>query len=186
MHGSMAKKKTPEYLQKVENLLSADYANKEHKDYLQEKAAEMNIPIVSDSLSYLSYTFDRECTRKEDPKAKGLFPFFQKNKGVHAMCDYMLFCWYNHKLFILLVELKHGKDNTREQLKAGICFAQFIVNTLNRVEKKINITPEIRQITIRNKHIIKKRTTRINDVEYDRDNFCTFEGGKFYLKEFLK
>lgn len=172
-------------LQHVENLLSADYANKKNKDYLLEKEAGMNVPIEPDALTYLSYTFDRKYTREEDPKAKGLFPFFQKNKGVHIMCDYMLFSFYDNKLFILLVELKHGKDNTREQLNAGICFAKFIIHTLNRVEK-LNLVPEIRQITIRNKHIIKKRTTRINDVEYDKDNFCTFEGGKFYLKEFLK
>ncbi len=184
----MAKKKTKhKILLQVENLLSADYANKEHKDYLleKEKGGEINVPIVSDSLSYLSYTFDKKYDKKEDPKSKGLFPFFQKNKGVHSMCDYMLFSYYNNKLFILLVELKRGKSNTHEQLKAGICFAEFIVSTLNRVEE-LNLIPEIRQISIRNKHIVKKRTTRINDVEYDKDNFCTFEGGQFYLKEFLK
>ena len=59
------------------------------------------------------------------------------------------------------------------QLKAGKCFAQFIISTLNRVEK-LNIKPEIRLISIRNNNIVRKGASHCKDVEYDKDYFHIF------------
>lgn len=71
------------------------------------------------------------------------------------------------------------------QLKAGKCLAKFIVDTYNRVEGS-DVKAEYRMIAIRNNHIINKRPTKIRNVEYDENEFCTFEGCIFYLREFLK
>lgn len=167
-------------LAKTCSLLTNDYRNNDNK--LDEPVAGMSVPIENGSLSYLSYSFDKSLPAKLYPK--GLYPFLVKNKGVHSMCDYMLFCVQNNKLFILLVELKHGSESVMNQLNAGKCLAKFIVDTLNRVED-MSIHAEIRLISIRNSHIINKRVTKIREVEYV-DGFYTFEGSRFYLKEFLK
>lgn len=167
-------------LAKTDSLLTADFRNTDSK--FEEPAVNMSVPIINDSLDYLSYSFDKKLLAKDYPK--GLFPFLKKNKGVHSMCDYMLFCFHSNKLYILLVELKHGKEGVMPQLDSGKCLAKFIVDTLNRVEK-LNITPEIRLISIRNSHIINKRPTKIREVEYT-NGFCTFEGCRFHLREFLK
>lgn len=163
------------------SLLTPDYRNNDNK--LEECVAGMSVPINNDSLTYLSYSFDKKLSTKAYPK--GLYPFLMKNKDVHSMCDYMLFCCYNKKLYVLLVELKHGKKNAKKQLSAGKCLAKFIIDTLNRVEET-NISAEIRLISIRNNHIINKRPTKIREIKYDIDDFCTFEGHSFHLKEFLK
>lgn len=163
------------------SLLTPDYRNNNSK--LEERVVGMSVPIYSDSLTYLSYSFDKELPVKYYPK--GLYPFLMKNKDVHSMCDYMLFCYYNNKLYVLLVELKRGKKNVKTQLNAGKCLAKFIVDTLNRIEK-ISVSAEIRLISIRNNHIINKRPTKIREIEYDNEKFCTFGGCYFHLKEFLK
>lgn len=49
------------------------------------------------------------------------------------------------KMYVLLVELKKGKEKVTDQLAAGECFAKFIVDTLNRVEGK-NYSPVIRKL----------------------------------------
>ena len=167
-------------LAKTDSLLTANFRNTDSK--FEEPAVKMSVPIINDSLPYLSYSFDKSISAKEYPK--GLFPFLKKNKGVHSMCDYMLFCFHSNKLFVLLVELKHGQEGVMPQLNSGKCLAKFIVDTLNRVEN-MNLTPEIRLISIRNSHIINKRPTKIREVEYYND-FYTFEGCRFHLKEFLK
>lgn len=168
-------------LAKTCSLLTTDYRNSSSN--IEETQVGMSVPIKNDSLSYLSYSFDKSLSAKDYPK--GLYPFLMKNKDVHSMCDYMLFCFHANKLYVLLVELKHGKESVMKQLNAGRCLAKFIVDTLNRVEN-LNLIPEIRLISIRNSHIVNKRLTKIREVEYDANHFCTFEGCYFHLKEFLK
>lgn len=165
------------YLSKIDDLLNPAFKDKTKS--LQEKQANMTLNIEDCNVSYLMYSFD-----KKNINSGVLQPYFRQNKpSVLSMCDYFIFCFENGKLYVLLVELKHGKDNVTKQLFAGRCFARYIVDTLNRVEK-INITPQLRLISIRNKNICKKGM-KMKSVKYDKDNFCTFEGGKFYLREFL-
>ena len=101
------------------------------------------------------------------------------------MCDYVIFCEYQHRLYVLLIELKNGSEQVMPQLVAGECLARFIVGTLNRLEKKGYIAT-FRKIAVRNIHIKRKPTTQVCDVTYDSKGFCTFKGSSFYLKEFLK
>ena len=100
--------KMNEILSKLKSLLANDYYNK-GKNVLEEHKVGMTVPISNIALPFLSNTFDKDLPAEDYPK--GLFPFFSKNKGVHSMCDYMLFSYFNNKLYILLVELKHGSKN---------------------------------------------------------------------------
>lgn len=164
---------------KLCSLLTPEFRNQ--RNCLEEPQENMSIPIIDDGVNFLSYSYDKTIKGK----TKDIFPFLSKNKGVHSMCDYILFCKEKNKLFILLIELKKGNNEVMTQLKAGKCLAQFIVSTLNRVEK-LQIIPEIRLISIRNNNIARKGASRCKGVKYDKDNFFTFQGKNFFIKEFLQ
>lgn len=170
--------KSSDIISKLCSLLTPEFRNQ--KSCLEETQEDMTIPIINDGVSYLSYSYDKTIKGK----VNDILPFLAKNKNVHSMCDYILFCKEKKKLFILLIELKKGSNEVMTQLKAGKCFAQFIISTLNRVEK-LNIKPEIRLISIRNNNILKKGASHCKRVEYDKECFHSFHGKRFYIKEFL-
>ncbi|GEL10537.1 hypothetical protein FGL01_12760 [Flavobacterium glycines] len=164
----------------VSNILD-DFFKEDKITKLQELQEKMEIEFVSDNKKYLSFSFDKQLPLKDFPK--GLFPFFNRGVAkVTSFCDYIIFSEHNNSLFILLIELKKGNDNVTKQLNAGKCFAEYIVSTLNRVYD-LNIVPEIRQISIRQRHIKPKQKQK--EVEYE-NNFHTFCNSKFWLKKYLK
>ncbi len=150
--------------------------------YLKEEQADMRIEFENDGQRFLSFSFDKNLSKNIYPK--GLFPFF--NRGVPkvtSFCDYVLFTETSGTLYILLIELKKGDDKVTEQLYAGKCFVEFIISTVNRVYEQ-NIKPEIRLISIRERHIKPKQKQK--EIEYDENNFHTFSNQKFRLKAYLK
>jgi len=80
-----------------------------------------------------------------------------------------------------LIELKKGDNNVTKQLKAGKCFAEYVISTLNRVYD-LNIVPQIREISIRKRNIKPKQQQK--RISYD-NNFHTFSDNKFRLKKYL-
>lgn len=169
-------------LSKVESLISDSYREKEGR--LKEPQAKMLLDITDYGRPYLLYQFDKIIKPTKGGKAIDLQPYFKANEGVKSMCDYFLFCWEKGKLFVLLIELKRGTEKVTTQLAAGKNFAQYLVNTLNRVENT-SYTAEVRMIAIRDIHIARKGTS-MKPVVYNKDSFCTFEGYSFQLPEFLK
>ena len=165
----------------LKDLIQKQFFPKENSLSEVNDGVDMNIPIKADCLKYSLLSFDVPVKRGEI----GLFPYFKKKEGVCKMCDYVIFCEYQHRLYVLLIELKNGSEQVMPQLVAGECLARFIVGTLNRLEKKGYIAT-FRKIAVRNIHIKRKPTTQVCDVTYDSKGFCTFKGSSFYLKEFLK
>lgn len=166
----------------LQNLLDTSFLCKSDKFEEKDNQVKMEVPIYAAHIQHLLCSFDKKWGRGE----AGLFPFFKKNSGNHKMCDYILFCeGKNKKLYVLLIELKHGRNSVTPQLNAGECFAKFVIDTLNRVENK-NYNPIIRKIAIRGAQIKLKPTTKVKPVSYDGSGFCTFSGNTFYLAEFIK
>lgn len=167
-------------LVKLSNILD-DFFKEDKITKLKEDREKMEVEFDNDNLKYLSFSFDKQLPAKDFPK--GLFPFFSKGEAkVNSFCDYVIFSEYNNTLFILLIELKKGDNNVTKQLEAGKCFADYIISTFNRVNQT-NVVPEIRKISIRERHIKPKQKQK--DVEYE-DNFHTFCNSKFWLKKYLK
>lgn len=170
------------WLCRIDSLLASVY--KEPMGTLKEIQNDMSLDIDAHGKNYLLYSFDKIVRDREGEKVIDLQPFFNSNEGVKSMCDYFLFCWEKGRLFVLLIELKQGKEQVTRQLKAGYLFASYLVNSLNRVEN-MNITPIIRKISIRDYNIVRKGTS-MKSVVYDSNSFCTFEGTSFHLPVFLK
>lgn len=163
----------------ISNVLD-NFFKEENITVLKEIQEEMSIELVRDNLRFLSFSFDKLLPRNDFPK--GLFPFFNRGEPkVCAFCDYVIFTEYKGTLFILLIELKKGRENVTKQLNAAQCFTEYLISTINRVYN-INIEPEIRQISIRERHIKPKQKQK--EIEYI-DNFHTFEDSKFWLKKYL-
>lgn len=149
---------------------------------LKEEQADMEVELVSDGQRFVCFTFDKNLLRRD--YRNGLFPFFNRGEaGVTKICDYIIFTEQAGKLYILLIELKKGRDNVTEQLSAGKCFSEFIVNTVNRVYG-VSISPEIRLIPIRERRIRPKQKQR--HIEYNENNLHDFCSSKFRLKSYLK
>ncbi|WP_143019021.1 hypothetical protein [Chryseobacterium taihuense] len=166
-------------LSHISNILN-DYFKEDKISKLIEKQENMSIDFISENQKFLSFSFDKQLSNRDFPK--GLFPFFNRGEaGVCAFCDYIIFTEKAGQLYILLIELKKGKDNVTKQLNAGQCFAEYIISTLNRVYNA-NVKPQIRQISIRERHIKPKQKQK--EIQYT-NNFCTFSDSKFWLKKYL-
>jgi len=98
-------------------------------------------------------------------------------------CDYIVFAERGTHLFALIVELKTSAQGTMPQLNAGECFVDYVINTVNRINKT-NHTIIKRKISIR--EFERKRKTKIKEVEYDQYNHHFFEQDKFRIVSFLK
>lgn len=171
-------------LEMISNILHCYFKN-DSTSKLEEPQANMSVDFIGDNQKFVSFSMDKKLNKKEFPK--GIFPFF--NSGIPevcSFCDYIIFTEYKGQLFILLIELKKGRDKVTTQLNAGECFAEFVIKTVNRVYKQ-NIIPEIRKISIREYEIKSKQkyTQRQKAIEYDENNFHTFQDSKFWLKKYL-
>jgi len=168
-------------LDKISNVLDPHFKETDITK-LKEVKEDMEIIFVSGNQRFLSFSYDKELTRNEFPK--GLFPFFNKGEAlVNSFCDYVIFSEKEGDLYVLLIELKKGNNNVTKQLSAGKCFTEYIISTVNRVYD-LNITPKIRLISIRDRHIKPKQMQK--EINYDENNFHTFCSSKFWLKSYLK
>lgn len=164
------------HLSQLKDLIAnSHFASNQKK--LEELSADMEIPIVTDGVSFLLYSFDRDYSVNKSKNK--LFPFFTTSVGVQVMCDYCLFGFNKGKFYVLLIELKRGQDAVLPQLKAGEVFADFIVKTCNRINKK-KLQPVVRYISIRNNKL-RKPLTKQGGVVYDTNNLYTFEGYSLYI-----
>ena len=162
----------------INSILHGDFSCTDN--VLEEPSAGMKISITSIGCRFLLYKFDK--TMKKEYKG-GLFPFFAKNAKVCSICDYILFSEFNGKLFVLILELKKGKNKTRPQLEAAKCFVNYIISTLNRVNN-MSISPEIRLISI-HEYKIKKKPVGDRGVVYDKEGYYQFKQSKFEIRKFL-
>lgn len=164
----------------ISNILD-DYFKEEKITKLQEVQEKMSIDFVSDNVKFLSFSFDKQLSKRDFPK--GLFPFFNRGHAkVSSFCDYVIFAEKGGQLFILLIELKKGRESVTKQLNAAKCFADYVIATLNRVYES-DVQPEYRKISIRDRHIKPKQKQK--SIVY-KDGLCTFSDSKFWLKKYLE
>lgn len=166
-------------LEKINNTLHEDsLCNK--TTILEEGSVNMKIPIDSTGCKFLLYKYDKQL--KKEYKG-GLFPFFAKKKSVCSVSDYILFTETKGKLFILIIELKKGKDQTLPQLKASKCFVDYVINTINRIYN-VSIIPQIRLISV-HEYKLPKKKVKDRGVMYDKEFHCQLKDKKFEIRKFL-
>lgn len=165
-------------LSEIAEILHDDF--KSRVNCFEEKDAKMKIDIDSNGCQCLIYKYDKKLGKEYKG---GLFPFFAKNAGVCKVSDYIVFAEKKKTLYCLVIELKRGKSQTFPQLKAAKEFAQYIINTVNRVKGK-SYKPKIRLVSIHELKLRKKKTMA-GTIEYDQDSHYILKSNHFVLKYFL-
>ena len=161
------------------NILNQDFISKD--SFLSEPEAKMRINLNKQGCKSFIFVLDQKLSK--DYKG-GMFPFFNKSlKKVCKVCDYIIFAEKDGKLYSLVIELKKKQTTCNSQLDAGICFTNYIKDTVNRVNKK-DYSLTIRKVVIN--RFKGKNTTKYNGISYDLNGKAFFSSQTFFLKEFLK
>lgn len=164
-------------LDDIDYVLENDF--KCNDSYFEESNERMHIPIKKDGCQLILYKFDKELGREYKG---GLFPFFKKNKSVCKISDYILFAAKSGILYVLIIELKKGKESTMPQIKAATIFTKYIIDTVNRV-RGTSYKPQIRFISI-HKYKIRKKNIKEKGIKYI-NNHCNVTSVNFNVKLYL-
>ena len=150
-------------------------------NYLEELSVPMKIDLIKEGCQSIVFQFDKPLGREYKG---GRFPFFDStNSDVCTACDYIIFSEYKNELFALVIELKKSKKGTIPQIEAGECFVDYLISTVNRINKT-NYTIKKRKISIR--EFQRKRKTKLKEMEYDVNNHHFFDQNKMRIISFLK
>lgn len=120
-----------------------------------------------------------------DPNKENIFPFFERDMELRSICDYVLLADYNEVLYVLLIELKKGKEPAERQLNATEELILYIISSALRVKQEIDRNKIcIRKIRISERRHI--RTTKIYDIEYDDNSYVDYPWGTLHIRALLK
>jgi len=166
-------------IEHIDYVLNPDF--KINSTELREDGASMQIELIKDRCLSIIFQLDKQLGVNY---RGGIYPFFNsRNGGVCKVCDYIIFAEINNTLYSLIIELKKGESDTKPQLRAGGCFVDFVIATVNRINNT-NYSIHKRFISIR--EFERKRKTKLRDIEYDENNHHFFEQNKLRIYTFLK
>ena len=81
----------------------------------------------------LVYKFDKT-PKKKGKNIDDKFPFLNDISGLKSMADFILFYVKKDRLFVIICNLKSGnKGNSADQVQAGKIFANFLIETGQRM-----------------------------------------------------
>jgi len=112
-----------------------------------------------------------------------LFPFYSDVKKAKKMCDYIIFYRKEYKnetsVFAVICNLKSGKkDDSSEQIHAGHIFANFIFDTVKRLNPDTFDTVKLYVVKV----LFHNIKTLRNKIDYRDKGIIHHEGGIIYLK----
>ena len=179
------------FLDRVELILKPDYKPEDQQIMVEENTdgngdmfTMKRIIKPFEESAYLLYRFDQQPGSDLFP-----FPYFNlrdKNGtglGVAKACDYVLFAEKDDEKFIVLIELKKGKEDPIPQLEQMKYFVEFIQNRANRAG--IELDANIRMVGISDE--IHRHGTRYRDLSYDENDFAQLYHCEYiWLKDVLK
>lgn len=165
----------------IDYVLNPDFKSNDSILLEVNSNVSMSVDLIRDNCQSIVFEFDKKL---EKEYKGGIFPFFNNgNSNVCKVCDYIIFAEYKNKLYALIIELKKGNCATLPQIKAGECFVDYVISTINRINKT-NHTITKRRVSI--KEIQRKRKTKLKEIEYDENNHHFFDQNKMRLVSFLK
>lgn len=153
---------------------NAEIAGVERNTLIEKKAKPPTKVQLQTEGVYLLYDFE---------KLKNPFPFFEKTeeaKGLNAIADYVIFTENKDKLWAVIIELKNGKGDPKNQIFATKQFASYLIESINRQCKK-KYKVEIRGIA----YSKLTRPTTNPRKPYDKLNNAYISGSKLNLTNYL-
>ncbi|MFC5195775.1 hypothetical protein ACFPH8_10575 [Bizionia hallyeonensis] len=156
-------------------------AFKVNDNLLEEPQASMKVALIQDRCKSIVFEFDKKLGKEYKG---GIFPFFNnQNSKVCKVCDYIIFSEFEGSLYALVIELKTSAQSTLPQIKAGECFVDYIISTVNRINNT-NHTIQKRRVSIR--EFQRKKKTKLKEIEYDENNHHFFDQNRMRIVSFLK
>lgn len=105
-------------------------------------------------------------------------------RGMKRISDYAMFVEKEDEIFVLLFELKKGKDSPQEQLDVTAPLIDFIFNRA-KILKHLDVEYKVRKIGITDE-IGKRSTADRGEVEYDENNYTKlYKHNRIYLRKLL-
>jgi len=168
------------------NRIFSDAFKNDSDGFLEEEGENMRRKLIKRGVD------DREISifRLDQNNNKiDIFPYLKSRRGggingLKRICDFVIFVFHANKLFVLLIEMKKGRGDPKEQLDLTVPLIEFI---FNRVEilglGKTEYT--IRKIGISDR--VGKRTTSYRGlVQYDGNNYVKLDKNEYlYINELL-
>lgn len=165
----------------IDYVLNPDFKYSDSQLKEENNDVSMSIDLIKDNCQSIIFELDKKLGREY---RGGIFPFFNRgNSKVCKVCDYIIFAEYSNELYALIIELKKGASSTLPQIKAGECFVDYVISTVNRINNT-NHTITKRRISIQ--EVKRKRKTKLKDIEYDAENHHFFDQNKLRIVSFLK
>jgi hypothetical protein len=125
-----------------------------------------------------------------NPRVSEPFPYIKGDSahsglpGMKRISDYVMFVDKEGKLFVLLFELKKGKDSPQEQLDVTAPLIDFIFNRA-KILKHLDVEYEVRKIGITDE-VGKRSTADRGEVVYNDNNFVKlYKNKRIYLQRLL-
>ena len=126
----------------------------------------------------------------QNGNSSDMFPYLKGDSNIHGLkgmkriCDFVIFVLHGGELFVLLIEMKKGKDSPFEQLQVTEPFIDFIFNRA-KLLKYWNSNYKVRKIGITD--CAEKRTTSDRgEIVYDENNYVKLYANKrIYLERLL-
>lgn len=144
------------------------------------KPFEMRRNIIAHrDINFLLFRFDTK-TR--------LFPYFNELSGLNKVCDYILFVEEADHLYLLLIELKKGKESALKQLAASESFAHFIIASARRIGILLTENIHIKKIRISDERAKRRnRGSKIKELLEDENGIINYDHScDFRIKELLQ
>lgn len=120
-----------------------------------------------------------------DPDKIKPFPYFNKDIGLSKICDYIMFVQKSNSLFVILIELKLGKDSATEQLFASEEFSKFIINSCKRVGFILTEDIQYKKVKISESALTRPKTAE-EMCKIDENNIIHYNHkNEFQIMEIL-
>ena len=105
-------------------------------------------------------------------------------RGMKRISDYVIFVEKEGELFVLLFELKKGKDSPQEQLDVTAPLIDFIFNRA-KILKHLDVEYKIRKIGVTDE-VGKRSTADRGEVNYDENSYTKlYKNNRIYIRKLL-
>ena len=126
----------------------------------------------------------------QNGNSSDMFPYLKGDselhglKGMKRVCDFVLFVLHGGELFVLLIEMKKGKDSPLEQLQVSEPLIDFIFSRA-KLLNYLTSDYKVRKIGITD-IVDKRKTSERGEVIYDENNYVKLYANKrIYLERLL-
>lgn len=155
-------------------------------DFLREPSENMTRKICKGSIVDDDILLCRLDQDGIDP-----FPYFRGSpldhgcRGMKRISDYVLFVDKDDKLFVLLLELKKGKESPHEQLNVTEPLIKFVFDRARILKHLDNIDFLVRKIGITDE-VDKRNTSDRGEIVYDNNFVRLYRNNRIFLQKLLK